>query len=357
MSIENKVQRALDEIRPILQSDGGDVSLEGVRDGIAFVRLQGACSGCPSATATLKNVIQEKIREYAPEIKEVREVGGAGEPMVQTESQDAFSAQKTIAGVRSILAVASGKGGVGKSTVAVNLALALKAGGKRVGLLDADIYGPSIPTMLGIDTEPQVGPEGIRPVAKLGLEVMSIGFFIDQTQPVIWRGPMIMKVLEQFLHEVRWGELDYLVVDLPPGTGDAQLTLVQSVPVNGAVVVTTPSDVALIDARRAVDMFAQVGVPVVGIVENMSHFVCPHCGEKSEVFSHGGGARVAETAGVAFLGEIPLDSSVGRGGDVGHPVVAEAPEGAQAGAFHALAAKAAEFLDRFKGKPKAQAAG
>jgi len=241
--------------------------------------------------------------------------------------------------------VASGKGGVGKSTVAVNLALALAHQGKKVGLLDADIYGPSVPTMLGVTEHPNTDETGADPVERYGLKVMSIGFFLDPKQPVIWRGPMVMKAIDQFLGDVHWSGLDVLVVDLPPGTGDAQLSLVQKVPVDGAVVVTTPSDVALIDAQRAVGMFAQVKVPVIGVVENMSYFVCPHCGQTTDVFSRGGGKAIADSSKTPFLGEIPLDPGIRAGGDKGEPVVQADPDGPQAEAFLALARGVADFLD------------
>jgi ATP-binding protein involved in chromosome partitioning len=350
MSIEQKVRKALDEIRPILQADGGDLELVAVEGRTAHVRLKGACSSCPSATATLRNVVEEKIREHCPEIEQVVDVGAGSKRA--GHSHEAVGEQSPLAGVKSIVAVASGKGGVGKSTVSVNLALALHRRGLRTGLLDADVYGPSIPTMLGTQAQPMASEHGILPVEQHGLAVMSIGFYLDNTTPVIWRGPMVMKAVGQFLQDVRWGALDCLVIDLPPGTGDAQLTVVQAVPVTGAVVVTTPSDVALIDARRAIGMFEKVGVPIIGITENMSHFVCPHCGKPTEVFSHGGGARVAEAARVPFLGDIPLDPVICSGGDRGRPVMVESPDGPQAKAFGDLADKVSLFLDAAAGRAR-----
>jgi ATP-binding protein involved in chromosome partitioning len=232
-----------------------------------------------------------------------------------------------LADVRFKIAVASGKGGVGKSTVAANLALALSRLGSRVGLMDSDIYGPSQQMMMGIDEKPFLN-EGnqIVPIERFGVRVMSLGFLMDVDQPVIWRGPMVMKAVEQFLQDVSWGKLDFLVVDLPPGTGDAQLTLTQKIHLSGAVIVTTPQDVALIDARKGLAMFQKVNVPVLGIVENMSYFLCPKCGHREEIFKHGGGERTAKKLNVPFLGAIPLDPAVAIGGDAGVPIVAAEPE-------------------------------
>jgi len=227
-----------------------------------------------------------------------------------------------LPGVRHTIAIASGKGGVGKSTVAVNLAVALAERGARVGLLDADIYGPSIPLMMGVDERPTIDPSGrsMLPFDRFGVRFMSLGFLVDKDAAVIWRGPMVMKAIEQLLRDVAWGELDVLVVDMPPGTGDAQLTLSQKVRLSGAVIVTTPQDVALADAIKGVAMFRKVGVPILGIVENMSFFQCPHCGGRSEVFGHGGGRREADRLDAPFLGEVPLDASIREGGDSGRPV-------------------------------------
>ncbi len=229
--------------------------------------------------------------------------------------------------VRFKIAVASGKGGVGKSTVAANLALALERVGHRVGLMDSDIYGPSQQMMMGIDEKPYVNEANqIVPIERHGVKVMSLGFLMDVDQPVIWRGPMVMKAVEQFLQDVAWGALDFLVIDLPPGTGDAQLTLTQKIHLSGAVIVTTPQDVSLIDARKGLAMFQKVNVPVLGIVENMSYYVCTACGHREEIFKHGGGRRTAEELHVPFLGEIPLDPKVAIGGDSGVPIVAGEPK-------------------------------
>jgi ATP-binding protein involved in chromosome partitioning len=248
--------------------------------------------------------------------------------------------------VRFKIAVASGKGGVGKSTVSTNLALALRMLGNTVGLLDADIYGPSQQMMLGIEGRPQVDEkdEKIIPMERHGIKTMSLGLITDPDTPVIWRGPMVMKALEQFLGDVKWGTLDYMVIDLPPGTGDAQLTLTQRVPLDGAIIVTTPQDVALIDARKGLAMFRKVNVPVLGIVENMSYFICRHCGAREEIFGHGGGQRTAEMLGVPFLGEVPIDPKVVIGGDTGEPIVASDPQSPASVAFRELARQVVEQL-------------
>lgn len=248
--------------------------------------------------------------------------------------------------VRHVIAVASGKGGVGKSTIAANLAVSLAAQDHRVGILDADIYGPSVPTMFGISDRPEVIGNRLQPFEKFGLKVMSLGFVLDVDTPVIWRGPMVMRALEQMLGDVDWGPLDFMVIDLPPGTGDAQLTLSQKVPLAGAVIVTTPQDVALIDARKGLAMFRKVQVPVVGIVENMSGFACPSCGEVTPIFKAGGGARAAEELGTAHLGSIPLDPAIVEGGDAGIPIAVSHPDGAHAAAFRGLAEAVARSVSQ-----------
>jgi ATP-binding protein involved in chromosome partitioning len=226
-----------------------------------------------------------------------------------------------LPGVRNTIAVASGKGGVGKSTIAVNLAVALAKDGARVGLVDADVYGPSIPLMMGLKGRPQVKGQRLQPMENYGVKVMSIGFLVDPMQAVIWRGPMASGAVKQFMSDVDWGELDYLVFDLPPGTGDIQLTLVQTIPLTGAVIVTTPQDISLADARKGFVMFQKVNVPVFGIIENMSYYVCSHCGHRENIFDNGGGRRAAEELGVPFLGEIPIYTSIRIAGDTGLPVV------------------------------------
>ncbi|HAA92485.1 MAG TPA: hypothetical protein DCS82_08850 [Rhodospirillaceae bacterium] len=245
------------------------------------------------------------------------------------------------AGVKHIVAVASGKGGVGKSTVAVNLALAFIANGQRTALLDADIYGPSQPRMMGVAGEKpdSAGDERLKPVEKHGLKLMSMGFLVEEDTPMIWRGPMVMGALQQFLRDVDWGECDIMVVDMPPGTGDAQLTLAQQVPLAGSVIISTPQDIALIDARKGLNMFRKVEVPVLGIVENMSYFQCPSCGHQSNIFGHGGAREEAETLGVPFLGEIPLHMDIRETSDGGNPVVVSQPQSPYAESFRGIAAK------------------
>jgi ATP-binding protein involved in chromosome partitioning len=252
--------------------------------------------------------------------------------------QNPFEGQAPIEGVRNIIAVSSAKGGVGKSTVCVNLALALARQGARVGLMDADVYGPSLHVLMGTDDRPTPGRvKEIQPVEKDGLKLMSLGFLTERGQPVIWRGPIVMGVVKKFLQDVEWGELDYLMIDMPPGTGDAQLTLVQTVPLTGAIIITTPSELSLVDAEKGLEMYRQVNAPVLGIIENMSYFVCPHCGERTEIFSHGGGREVSERLGVEFLGEIPLDPQVRRVGDEGDPIVKHDPGSPIARSFLAIA--------------------
>ena len=250
-----------------------------------------------------------------------------------------------IPGVAAIIAVASGKGGVGKSTTAVNLALGLRDLGLKVGILDADIYGPSMPKLLAIREKPQtIGGNRLKPIERHGMPVMSIGFLIEEETPMIWRGPMVMSALTQMLREVEWGTLDVMVVDMPPGTGDAQLTMAQQVPLKGAVIVSTPQDLALIDARRGIAMFRRVNVPVLGIVENMSTFICPHCGTRSDIFGHGGARAEAERLGVPFLGEVPLHMDIREKSDSGQPVVASVPDGPHAQAYRDIAARVRDGL-------------
>ncbi len=248
-------------------------------------------------------------------------------------------AKQAIPGIGAIVAVASGKGGVGKSTTAVNLALALQANGLRAAVLDADIYGPSLPRLMKISGRPQQIDGRIRPMENYGMKVMSMGFLVDEGTAMIWRGPMIQSALLQMLREVAWGDLDVLVIDMPPGTGDVQLTLAQQAALAGAVIVSTPQDLALIDARKAVNMFNKVEVPILGIVENMSHFVCPNCGTSHDIFGHGGARAEAEKIGAPFLGEIPLDMEIRLNSDAGTPVVVSHPEGPHAKAYREIARK------------------
>ncbi|WP_439612316.1 iron-sulfur cluster carrier protein ApbC [Reyranella sp.] len=245
-----------------------------------------------------------------------------------------------VPGVKHIIAVASGKGGVGKSTTAVNLALGLAANGLSAGLLDADIYGPSMPRMLGVTEKPESADgKMLKPIERFGLKTMSIGYIVNEDTPMIWRGPMVSSALEQMLRDVTWGDLDVLVVDMPPGTGDAQLTLAQRVALAGAVIVSTPQDIALVDARKGLAMFRKVAVPVLGIVENMSYFLCPKCGERSEIFGHGGAREEADKLGVPFLGEIPLHLDIRTTSDSGHPIVVSKPDSAHAQAYKNIAGR------------------
>jgi ATP-binding protein involved in chromosome partitioning len=246
---------------------------------------------------------------------------------------------RLLTDVGAVIAVASGKGGVGKSTVAVNLAVALARMGLRTGLLDADIYGPSLPRMLGLNRKPELRGERVLPLPAWGLQAMSIGFLVDEETAMIWRGPMVMGALEQMMGQVEWGQLDVMIVDMPPGTGDAQLTMAQRVALAGAVIVSTPQDVALADARRGVRMFERTRVPVLGLVENMSFFCCPECGHRAEIFGHGGAKAEAHRLGVEFLGEVPLLLDIRSSGDAGEPIAAAAPESAAAQAFAAIAAR------------------
>jgi ATP-binding protein involved in chromosome partitioning len=250
--------------------------------------------------------------------------------------------RQSLPGIRNIVAVGAGKGGVGKSTTSVNLAVALQQTGARVGLMDADVYGPNIPQMLGVAEPPEVSEDKkmIPPVAH-GVKVISMGMLVPPDQPVIWRGPMLHGAIQQFMRDVVWGELDYLVVDLPPGTGDVSLSMSQSVPVAGAVVVTTPQGVSVADVRKAVGMFRQLNIPVLGVVENMSYFACPHCNERSEIFGHGGGRTMADDMKIPFLGEVPIDTRVRSGGDEGRPVLVAAPDSPAAQAFRDVAGRVA----------------
>lgn len=261
----------------------------------------------------------------------------------QTQQQQ----QALLPGVKNTIAVASGKGGVGKSTVAVNLAVALAKEGHSVGLIDADVYGPSAPLMLGINEKPVVDKQKLLPLEAHGIKVMSIGFLVDEEQAMIWRGPMASGAVRQFMSDVEWGELEYIVFDLPPGTGDIQLTLVQSIPLTGAIIVTTPQDIALTDARKGLKMFERVNVPVFGIVENMSYFICTACGHREEIFSYGGGKRSAEKLGTEFLGEIPLYTKIREGGDTGKPIVVLEPDSDHSKKFIEIARNLHEEVKKY----------
>jgi len=295
------------------------------------LNIQLTTPACPLKSVIQKD-IEEKVFELVPEIKNVKIEWGA-----QVANGLFGESRNLVPGVQNIVAVGSGKGGVGKSTVAANLAVSLVKTGARVGLLDADIYGPNIPLMMGIRSRPEVINDRLQPISNYGVKIMSMGFLLPEDQPVIWRGPMLNSALRQFFGDVDWGELDYLLVDLPPGTGDVQLSLVQLVPVTGAVIVTTPQEVALQDVRKGIQMFRQTKVEVLGIIENMSYFLCPHCNERTDIFSYGGGATSAGKLGLPFLGEIPLDTSIRKAGDSGMPVSISHPDSPIAKTFLGVA--------------------
>ncbi len=319
---------SLNMIRNVAVS-GGKVSLD----------LVLTTPACP-----MKSEIKASVEEAVRAIQGVSSVDVRVSADVKA-ARDPMEGRRPIPGVRNIIAIASGKGGVGKSTISVNVAVALQKTGARVGLLDADIYGPSIPTLLSLKGHQLTGEDGmIVPAESHGMKVLSIGFMLEDDSPVIWRGPMLMKALEQFLHGTKWGELDYLVIDLPPGTGDVQLSLVQTTPVAGAVVVTTPQDLALIDVKKAVRMFEKVGVPILGVIENMSYFLCPHCSGRSEIFGHGGAAQACREMGLRFLGEVPLQMELRESADVGRPLVSRNPDSPAAAAIVKAASDAAAAL-------------
>jgi ATP-binding protein involved in chromosome partitioning len=339
-------EQVLAALRPIVDPDFGksivdlgfvkNLIIEGAR--VAF-DIELTTPACP-----VKAEFERAARERVAALPGVAEV--AVKMTANTRGRGAAQPQAEILpGVRNVLAVASGKGGVGKSTVAVNLALALRASGATVGLLDADVYGPSLPLLTGVGGRPETRGQRILPHEGLGLKLMSMGFFVTEGSPVIWRGPMVHGLIRQFLTDVEWGELDYLVVDLPPGTGDAALTLTQQAPLSGAVIVTTANDLSLIDARKGLAMFEKVNVPVLGIVENMSYFVPPDLPDRRYyIFGQGGGERVAQELGVEFLGEVPIDSRIVEGGDMGRPILVHAPDSPAAVVLREIAGRIARKL-------------
>lgn len=341
LTSEKDVLKALGSVTdPELRKD--IVSLHMVEDlkiesGVVSFTLNLTTPACP-----LRDRLEEEARRVVTKLPGVREVKmKTSSNVVATRSNDETGVLK---GVKNIIAVASGKGGVGKSTISVNLAAALAASGAKVGILDADIYGPNIPHMLGIKSVPEVKNDLIVPITSNGVKVASLGFFYYDETPMIWRGPMVAGAVKQLLTQVDWGDLDYLVIDLPPGTGDASLTLAQTVPLGGVVIVTTPQDAALNIAAKALAMFRKLNVPILGVVENMSYFSCPKCGEKSYIFSSGGGRRVAEQLNVDFLGELPLDITIREQSDLGIPVVSAKPDSPEATAFKEFAFRVAGMV-------------
>jgi ATP-binding protein involved in chromosome partitioning len=354
-------EEVLDALRNVIDPDlGRDIvelgfvkNLE-IEDGKVTFQLELTTPACPA-----REHFRSQCREVVGALAWVSDV--EVDLTARVRQHPVTGDKQTIPGVQNVIAIASGKGGVGKSTVAVNLAVALQQTGARVGVLDADVYGPSVPTMFAIHETPKLQGEGddskILPLKKFGLQLMSMGFLSGDDTPVIWRGPMVHSLLSQFLSRVTWGEVDYLIVDLPPGTGDAQLTITQLAPLSGAIIVTTPQGVSLLDARKGLRMFEKVGVSVLGIVENMSYFICPHCGERTPVFREGGGKATAEDLEVELLGEIPLDPEVTLSGDEGVPVVIRNPESAVSQCYRDLAGKVAAALSRRTLEPRPQEKG
>jgi ATP-binding protein involved in chromosome partitioning len=305
-----------------------------VDDGKASFAIELTTPACP-----VKKDMEQWAREAVMKVEGIRSVEIRMTSAVSARPPGAE--KKPIEGVKNIIAIGSGKGGVGKTTVTVNLAVALAQSGAKVGLMDADIYGPNVPLMMGTMERPRAVNNRIQPVSSYGVSIMSMGFLMSDDTAVIWRGPMLHSAVQQFIRDVDWGDLDYLLVDLPPGTGDVQLTLTQTVPLMGAVVVSTPQDVALQDARKAIKMFRQVKADILGIVENMSYFQCPHCNQRTNIFSHGGGEETASRYRAPFLGEIPLDVTIREGGDTGKPIVLCNPEAPAAQAFAQIAGRVA----------------
>ena len=284
------------------------------------------------------------VRRSAPTADQISSVPPPMQAQAAKAAANTPNQKAGVPGIQSIIAVASGKGGVGKSTTSVNLALGLLGQGLKVGILDADIYGPSMPRLLGISDRPSASGRILNPLESYGLKVMSMGFLVEEETPMIWRGPMVISALTQMLREVAWGELDVLIVDMPPGTGDAQLTMAQQVPLAGAVIVSTPQDIALIDARKGLNMFRKVEVPILGIIENMSTFICPDCGARSDIFGHGGARKEANSLGVPFLGEIPLHMDIRSNSDGGTPVTVSAPDGPHAAIYNEIAARVTDRI-------------
>jgi len=365
-TLQGRIAEALSRVRH--PRTGVDVlSSEAVRDiatttdGKVRLTLLLAAGDDPALARAIRQAV-ESVDGVAQVTVDVRDVAADAKRKAASRALPVMEAQRPAQQPRvpaptpvaypnlgRIIAISSGKGGVGKSTVAVNLAVALAQSGKRVGLMDADIYGPNIPLMMGVNEPPMVLNEKIVPLEAHGVKLISLGFLIDRDQPAIWRGPIIMKIITQFLRDVAWGTLDYFIVDLPPGTGDAQLTLVQATNITGAIIVTTPQEVAIGDALRGAKMFERVNVPVVGIVENMSWFECPHCGKPSPIFGEGGGKRLANELGLPLLGQIPLYTRVREGGDLGRPIVVADAQSSAARALASIAERVSEQVPAVTG--------
>ncbi|MEO5339720.1 MAG: iron-sulfur cluster carrier protein ApbC [Magnetococcus sp. MYC-9] len=336
-------QQVLDALKQVIDPDlhRNIVGLGFVKD----IRIQAGQVSFTVELTTPACPAKEKLKQQATTV--VAAIPGVTSVEVQMTARvrDAHTRRTEnglLPGVKNVVAVASGKGGVGKSTTAVNLAIALSQSGASVGILDADIYGPSLPRMLHVTGKPAQAETGrLQPSLAYGMKVMSMGFFMEEETPVVWRGPMVGMAVEQLLRDVDWGELDYLVVDLPPGTGDAQLTLTQKVPITGVVIVSTPQDVALLDVKKGINMFKKVDVPILGIIENMSYFLCPGCGHRTEIFSHGGALREAASAGMNFLGHIPLDTSICETADAGTPILIALPDSPLTATYREIASKVA----------------
>ena len=338
MSLDIRREEVLRELRTVQDPDlHRDLVSLGM---IQNLKIEGECVSFSIVLTTPACPVRDNMKQWCEEA--VRRLPWVAQVVVDMQASTTGRGsgnEQLIPHVKNVIAVASGKGGVGKSTTSVNVALALADTGAKVGLLDGDIYGPNIPLMMGLKEQPQLQQDGgkILPYRSYGIRLMSIGFFLDESKPVIWRGPMVHGAIQQFLRDVEWGDLDYLVVDLPPGTGDAPLSLSQLIPLSGVVIVTTPQDVALQDVAKGMAMFQRLEVPVLGVVENMSYFICPGCQERHEIFGKGGGERIAAQFGVPFLGKVPLQPQIREGGDEGRPVVVTYPDSPEAAAFREVA--------------------
>jgi ATP-binding protein involved in chromosome partitioning len=349
-------------LKSVKGPDGKDIVSSGKLSGVVVTGGKVFCSlTVDAAEAQAWESVRKQAEDMIKKVPGVASVlialtaekkpGTASAPPQQRAAAGPGGKILGVPGVGAIIAVASGKGGVGKSTTAVNIALGLQSLGLKVGVLDADIYGPSMPRLLALKGKPElIGGRTLRPMEAFGLKVMSIGFLVDEDTPMIWRGPMVQSAITQMLREVDWAPLDVIVVDMPPGTGDAQLTLAQQVPLAGAVIVSTPQDLALIDARRGIAMFRRVDVPVLGLIENMSYFLCPHCGERSDIFSHGGARKEADRWSVQFLGEVPLELKIRETSDAGLPIVATEPDSSLAKIYKDIAARVRAALETSSGK-------